>query len=231
MREKRCLKDFPITYSGFCSAVVTAWAMLETDRGGACGQGLDMGLKELVLHFCLLRVKNGWGQTDKKCLQRGSVQAAFRCVCLLSDSCNSLAGAKGQKGRHLSPPLSPACLLHPAVPDCSLLGPRPWSLCATSLRQKTLELKTSTDHHQKARKTQCVCFSKEEAVSYNFRECTRNRIVNNTVSRWPVTAPLSEPALPYSLLALASAARMGCGTWGPPVPGAPVCTWASLSEM
>lgn len=52
MREKWCLEDIPITHVGFCSAVVTVWAMLGTHLR-VCREGLDIGLKELVLHFCL----------------------------------------------------------------------------------------------------------------------------------------------------------------------------------
>ena len=50
MREKGCLYDVSITYFGFCSAVVTAWAVLGIDIWwGIAGWGLDRVVKEIVL--------------------------------------------------------------------------------------------------------------------------------------------------------------------------------------
>lgn len=142
-------------------------------------------------------------------------------VCISSGSCNSRAGAQRAER---TPSLFPSLQLV-SMRSCSRLhsppGPQPWRLCAISLRQKTLELKTSTDQPQKAR-TPCVCLSKEGAGRYNFRECTRNGTLNKAVSCRPVTVPSSEPALPLKSggsLPLRHAWAVGPGD--PPAPGAP----------
>lgn len=143
MREKRCLEDFPIRYLGFCPAVVTAWTLLGTDLGGACREGPRHGFEGTGLAFLpfesqeWLRSNRQEMSEERKC--PGNLQ-----MCLyFGGSCNSLAGAKGQKGHNLSPPLSPACLLCPAVVNCTVSWGLGLEVCVwpASLRRKTLKLK------------------------------------------------------------------------------------------
>lgn len=140
-------------------------------------QGLDRGLKELVLKFWLLKVKNGWGQTGID--WNGNVQAEVDWASIRNalestgdgrpavDKCVSfriiamiLQQEQRAEGKQVLFPsfssLSP--ITSSSSPFHSPLDPQPWSwgkiTWKKNLGRKTLELNTSIDRHQKASKLQ-----------------------------------------------------------------------------
>lgn len=142
-------------------------------------QGLDRGLKELVLQFWLLRVKDDWGQTEgnwltRKCPNRGGLALSQECsgelqelrgqttvgnICI-SFRVISVILQQQQRGRKeswvsplssVSPPMSGSSRFH------GLWGPQPWSLCAVNLRKKTFEIENLNWPSSEGKQTSSWC--------------------------------------------------------------------------